>query len=156
MTALTTDRYVKELKNGFHGANYGIPGNAQFWYGQLLMQGTDDGLVKPVSGSTSTAANVVGISHQSNWLVSAATPLPTQTVEYGYGCFDFAADPNTSAAAWGLVAPGTILYALDTQTLSTGSLAGPVAGRFVKYQAGLQFPIFAEVGPLSTVKGQTV
>jgi len=150
--AQTTDRYLKELKNGFQGRSYGNPGNAQFYFGQLLMQGSDDGLIKPVSGSTVTPAAVVGVSHQTSWLVSSTNPLPTQTIEYGYGCFDFASDGTITTGSL----PGRLLYASDTQTLSLTSSAGPVAGRLVKYQPGLQFPVFAEIGPLTSISGSTV
>jgi hypothetical protein len=51
MTALNSDRYVKELGKEPQGRGYGAPANATFYYGQILMKGSDDGLIKPVSGS---------------------------------------------------------------------------------------------------------
>lgn len=145
MSTLTSDRYVKWLGNGGPaGYNSGPAGNDTFWANSLVMQGTDDGLIKVASGSAS--GNVVGLYNGPGGLVTSPTaPPPLPFIQWFYGTADFKSDGSVASTT----AIGSTLYFSDNQTVSvhTGTYSQKV-GNLVAYDASLEFPVFVQFGPL--------
>lgn len=152
MSAQNVGRWPVRIDTEPHGYRSFPPGNAQFYSGQMVMLGKDDGLVKPVSGSTK--AVVVGVTDHYDINVTAAAPLPDGQLRTQYGCFGMFADSTVSASG---TLPGALLFAVDDQTVTatqTGAL--PVAGRLHKFVASDPTPAYVLIGTVTSVSGSTI
>ena len=146
MTAQNVGRFPPRVETepfGYRSYPVGATSpSTQFYSGQMLMFGKDDGLVKPVSGSAQNGG-IVGICDHQDVVVSAAAPLDTVLMRTQYGTFGVKGDTSITTGTL----PNTLLFALDDQTCTaTQSGLLPVAGRLYKYVPGDPYPVYVHLG----------
>lgn len=151
MSALTVGTWPIRVDTEPHGYRSFSPGNAQFYSGQMVMYDTADKTVKPVSGSAGNTV-VVGIVDHQDVLVSPSAPLPEVQLRTQFGTFGMNAQDSVSGSL-----PGTLMYAVDDQTVSNLSTGGrPIAGRLWKFNSSDAKPAYVTLGSLAAVSGSTI
>lgn len=123
--AITADRKTDSLATGFTLALTGVPGVHDFYPGGMLMLGTDDGFIKPMSASV--AAVGVGVCTQR--LAATAITAGSSSISYESGIHNFANSTSTDQITSKEI--GKLCFGVsDVQVAKTSnSNARAIAGR---------------------------